>query len=218
MNRIFGSTKPSQPKPTISDAISKTDERADAVLVKVRKLDAELLRYKDQMQTLRDGPAKNNIKQKAVRLLKQKKMYESQLEQLQQQSFNMEQAAMTTENLKNTMITLDAMQSANKELKKQYKQINIDKIEQVQDELEDLLDATADIQEALGRSYGVPDMDEDELEAELDALGDDLLFDEVEPSYLPEPDLVAPTVPAQEMPGGFVKPDPVPQSNLNSIS
>jgi charged multivesicular body protein 5 len=30
-------------------------------------------------------------------------MYEGQLAQLQQQTFNMEQAAMTTENLKNTV-------------------------------------------------------------------------------------------------------------------
>lgn len=45
------------------------------------------------------------------------------------QSFNMEQASMASDNLKNTMITLDAMQLANKELKKQYKNVNIDKIE-----------------------------------------------------------------------------------------
>ena len=56
-------------------------------------------------------------------------MYESQLAQLTQQSFNMESAALTTENLRNTMATMDAMQMANKELKKQYGRINIDKIE-----------------------------------------------------------------------------------------
>jgi len=33
-------------------------------------------------------------------------MYEGQLAQLQQQTFNMEQAAMTTENLKNTVSPL----------------------------------------------------------------------------------------------------------------
>ena len=67
--------------------------------------------------------------------------------QLQQQTWNMEQAAMTTENLKNTvcpcflvlfvgliwafaqMATVDAMKVANKEMKKQYKGIDIDKIE-----------------------------------------------------------------------------------------
>lgn len=56
-------------------------------------------------------------------------MYEDQMVQLQQQSFNMEQAMMTTENLKNTMATVDAMRIANKEMKKQYKGIDVDKIE-----------------------------------------------------------------------------------------
>lgn len=41
----------------------------------------------------------------------------------------MESAALTTENLRNTMATIDAMQTANKELKRQYGKIDIDKIE-----------------------------------------------------------------------------------------
>ena len=40
---------------------------------------------------MRDGPAKNNVKQKAMRILKQKRMYENQRENVQQQSWNMDQ-------------------------------------------------------------------------------------------------------------------------------
>ena len=69
------------------------------------------------------------MQQRALRTLKQKRMYESQLAQLVQQTFNMESASLATENLRNTMATVDAMQLANKELKKQYGKINIDKIE-----------------------------------------------------------------------------------------
>lgn len=69
------------------------------------------------------------MQQRALRTLKQKRMYESQLAQLVQQTFNMESAALATENLRNTMATVDAMQLANKELKKQYGKIDIDKIE-----------------------------------------------------------------------------------------
>lgn len=124
------------------------------------------MKYKDQLKTMRESPAKNSIKQKAMRILKQKKMYEGQRDQLMQQSFNMEQASMATDNLKNTMVTLDAMQSANKELKKQYKQVNISKIEKMQDDMEDLLEMANEVQETLGRSYGLPDdIDEDDLEA-----------------------------------------------------
>jgi len=46
-----------------------------------------------------------------------------------QQAFNMEQTSFATENLKNTMTTVSAMKQANKQLKKQYKKVNIDKIE-----------------------------------------------------------------------------------------
>ena len=56
-------------------------------------------------------------------------MYEAQLAQLSQQTFNMESAAITTDNLRNTMATLDAMQVASKEMRKQYGKIDIDKIE-----------------------------------------------------------------------------------------
>lgn len=55
--------------------------------------------------------------------------YEQQRDQLMQQSFNMEQTSFATENLKNTVTTVNAMKQANKQLKKQYKKVNIDKIE-----------------------------------------------------------------------------------------
>ncbi|CAO3638382.1 unnamed protein product [Cunninghamella blakesleeana] len=185
MNRLFGSTKKA-PKPTLNDAISSADIRANAVEVKIRKLNAELTRYRDQMKKMREGPAKKAVQQKALRVLKQRKMYEAQRENLQQQSFNMEQAQMTTENLRSVMATVDAMQSANKELKKQYKNVNLDKIDSLQDEMEDLLSQANEVQETLGRSYNLPDdIDEDDLEAELDALGDEFDFEEEEvPSYL----------------------------------
>jgi hypothetical protein len=56
-------------------------------------------------------------------------MYEAQITQLSQQTFNMESAALATENLRNTMATVDAMQMANKEMKKQYGKLDVDQIE-----------------------------------------------------------------------------------------
>jgi len=41
----------------------------------------------------------------------------------------MEQAIFTTENLRNVATTVDAMQTANKEMKRQYKNIDIDQLE-----------------------------------------------------------------------------------------
>jgi charged multivesicular body protein 5 len=127
---------------------------------------------------MRDGPGKTAIKQKALKVLQQRKMYESQRDQLQSQSWNMEQAGMMQDNLKNTMTTIDAMKTTTKELRKQYGKVNIDKIEKLQDEMADLMDMGNDIQDAISRSYDVPeDVDESELDAELEALGDEVEFD-----------------------------------------
>lgn len=183
MNRFFGSSSSKTPKPSLQDAISSTDARAASIEVKIKKLDAELARYRDQMSKLRNGPGKNAIQERALRTLKQKKMYEAQIAQLTQQTFNMESAAIATDNLRNTMATLEAMKVANKEIKKQYGKIDIDKIENMHYDMEELLEQANEIQETLGRSYAVPDeLDEADLEAELEALA--LEQEEEGPSYL----------------------------------
>ncbi|KAF7970783.1 hypothetical protein HWV62_10455 [Athelia sp. TMB] len=171
MNRIFGTSASKKPKPSLQDAIASTDARVASIEVKVKKLDGELARYKEQMSKLRNGPGKDAVQQRALRTLKQKRMYESQLAQLAQQTFNMESAALTTDNLRNTMATVEAMKVANKEMRKQYGKIDIDKIENMHYDMEDLIEQANEIQESLGRSYAVPDeIDEADLEAELDAL------------------------------------------------
>lgn len=80
-------------------------------------------------------------------------------------------------------------------MKREYKKVNLDDIDDLQDELEDMLDQANDVQEALGRSYGMPDVDDAELEAELDALGDEIALDE-DTSYLDEAS--APRIPTKE--------------------
>ncbi|KAI0775943.1 vacuolar protein sorting-associated protein 60 [Trametes elegans] len=183
MNRIFGTSSSKKPRPNLQDAISSTDTRMASIEVKVKKLDGELARYKEQMARLRNGPGKNAIQERALRTLRQKRMYEAQLAQLTQQTFNMESAALATENLRNTMATVDAMKQANKELRKQYGKIDVDKIENIHYDMEDLLEQANEIQETLGRSYAVPDeIDEADLQAELDAL--ELDIEEEGPSYL----------------------------------
>lgn len=198
MNRIFGRGKAKGPPPNLSDCIGNVDSRTESIDKKISRLDAELVKYKDQMKKMRDGPSKNMVKQKAMRVLKQKRMYEGQRDNLMQQSFNMEQANYTIQSLKDTKTTVDAMKVGLKDMKKAYKNVQIDKIEDLQDQLEDMMEDASEIQDALGRSYGTPDIDEDDLEAELDALGDELLLDD-DSSYLDEAS-TAPSIP-EGLPG-----------------
>merc|ERR1712179_152607 len=98
--------------------------------------------------------------------------------------------------LKDTKTTVNAMKLGVKEMKKEFKNINIDQIEDMQDELGDMMEEANEIQESLGRSYGMPEVDEDDLEAELDALGDEIALDD-DTSYLDDA-ISAPSVPSRE--------------------
>ena len=142
-------------------------------------MDAELLQYKEQMKRQK-GPALNATKQRALRLLRQKKVYEQQRDNTYNQQFNVEQAAFTTQNLKDSAETVSAMQAANKELKSQYKQMNITQIEDMHYDMSELMEDANEIQDILGRSYAVDDdlVDEDALESELAALEDEMAYED----------------------------------------
>jgi charged multivesicular body protein 5 len=199
MNRLFGN-KNKTPAPTIADQCQNIDGRVDTVDKKVAKLDAELLKYKQQMAKMKPGPSKNMVKQKAMRVLKQKKQYEGQRESMAQQSFNLDQTNYAIQSMKDTQVTVAAMKGGMKEMKKEYKKMDIGKIENMQDEMADMMEDANEIQEVMGRSYGMPELDEDDLEAELDALGDEMLLDD-DTTYLDSADTTnMPTIPTG-MPG-----------------
>ncbi|EIE91363.1 hypothetical protein G6F46_002146 [Rhizopus delemar] len=199
MNRLFGSSK-KVPKPTLTDAINSADVRVDAVEGPIKENERRSSKEKRSTKGVTSAETKETASRFTcddldLLIFSLAFRYEAQRDNLQQQSFNMEQAQMTTENLRNVMATVDAMQTANKEMKKQYKNVDLDKIDQLQDEMEDLMEQANEVQETLGRSYNLPDdVDVDDLEAELDALGDELEFEEEDvPSYLQEtPDLELP--------------------------
>ncbi|RWR97077.1 charged multivesicular body protein 5 [Cinnamomum micranthum f. kanehirae] len=175
MKRVFGAKKDKEPPPSIQDASERINKRGDTVEEKIKKLDAELTRYREQIKKTRPGPAQDAVKARAMRVLKQKRMYEDQRDMLYNQTFNLDQVAFAAEGIKDAQQTMTALKSANKELKGMMKTVKIQDIDNMQDEMMDLMDVSNEIQESLGRNYNVPDdIDEEELMGELDALEADM--------------------------------------------
>ncbi|KAL4182862.1 hypothetical protein AMTRI_Chr11g95280 [Amborella trichopoda] len=170
MRRVFGVKKEKEPPPSIQDASDRINKRGDTVDEKLKKLDAELNRYKEQIKKTRPGPAQEAVKAPAMSVLKKKRMYEEQRDMLYNQTFNLDQVAFAAEGIKHAQQTMSALKSANKELKRMMKTVKIQDIDMM-----DLMDVSSGIQEALGRSYNIPDdVDEEELMGELDALDADM--------------------------------------------
>ena len=137
------------------------------------------------------GPSAASAKQRALTVLKRKKMYESQRNSLMNTQFNVDQANFATENLKITAITVDALKNGAAQMKQEFAKLNIDQVEDVIDDMEELLYDQQDINEILGRSYAVPEgFDEAELEGEFAMLEEEVALEKMSganvPTYIPD--------------------------------
>lgn len=157
----------------------------------MEKIDKQLDQYESELSTFRrklnqfssNSNKKMFIKQQALVILRQKKMYEEQKIQLQQQLMNLEHTMFVTDQIKNTTTTLNAMKHASKVFERQKLKFN--EIEKIQDHMEDLLDEANKINSILARPYDFNDIDETELDAELEALEETEIEMQGEtPSYL----------------------------------
>jgi len=187
MHRLFGKQRAAgPPPPSLGDCAGNINQRIGALDVKIKQLEDELRKHKEALKKAK-GPTAENIKRRAMEVLKRKRMYEQQRDQMAGQAFNVESTAFALESIKDTQTTVAAMKLGAKQLKAENKKLNINEIENMQDDMTDLMEDMNEITDVLGRSYNTPEGLEDaDLEAELACLGDELEsadFDAA-PSYL----------------------------------
>mmetsp|Transcript_3103 Transcript_3103/g.13977 ORF Transcript_3103/g.13977 Transcript_3103/m.13977 type:complete len:259 (+) Transcript_3103:222-998(+) len=138
-----------------------------------KKMAAELEKAKDFNR------AKN--KRAALQCLKKKKLYEQQIEQLQNQQLKLEEQVITLEGSKTTAETFTALKSGAGAMKQLHKETNIDEVDKVMDDINEQTEKMRQVQDALGQPVGyAADLDEDELEEELAALEAEDLEDELD--------------------------------------
>eukprot|EP01130_Rhizamoeba_saxonica_P008235 TRINITY_DN3327_c0_g1_i1.p1 TRINITY_DN3327_c0_g1~~TRINITY_DN3327_c0_g1_i1.p1 ORF type:complete len:163 (+),score=45.22 TRINITY_DN3327_c0_g1_i1:629-1117(+) len=138
------------------------------------------------------------VKQRAMRVLKNKKQAEKQLDAIYQQISTMDQTLFMTQSLQDTALQIQSITAANATIKNQMSTMNLDDIDDLYDELEDMFDYQNDMNDLLTRNYDMGlDIDDADLENELMSLEmmDDTSFgygtqEEEIPSYLT--DMVAP--------------------------
>eukprot|EP01138_Halocafeteria_seosinensis_P009633 gb/GECG01009843.1/.p1 GENE.gb/GECG01009843.1/~~gb/GECG01009843.1/.p1 ORF type:complete len:167 (+),score=43.05 gb/GECG01009843.1/:1-501(+) len=108
-------------------------------------------------------------------VLQRRKMLEGQLDSTYSTMNQIEQTTFAIENTKFMQENLQTQKAAMHQLKEQHKELNIDEFEDAQDDMEEILGDVQDVSDLMSRSYGLPDQVEDsELDAELDALGDEI--------------------------------------------
>lgn len=191
MNRIFGKKKAAgPPPPSLQDASNGIGSRVEAMDTKIGQLENELKVYKDKIKKTKSPAAKKSLQKRALEILKRKRMYEQQRDNAMGQQFNIDQAAFSIESAKATVSTVATLKATNQEMKRTIgKELNIDDVDDLADEMAELMDDFNEINEVLGQNFATPDdIDEADLDAELELLADELEEEEselnAEPSYL----------------------------------
>jgi Snf7 len=101
--------------------------------------------------------------------LKKKKMYESQLEQVDNNIARVNEQQLMLENQRSTAVTVLALSDAAKASKATMQEMKIENVDKVLDEINDTNDQMAQISDAMAQPIGAAaDLDEDELMGELE--------------------------------------------------
>lgn len=163
-----GLSRPTLPPLTHLPHTHTPSTQTEELLIKRRsllekKIAAELGKAKEQ--TL----AKN--KRAALMALKKKKMYETQLEQVENNILRVNEQQMMLENQRTTVETVSALRNAAQASKQTMSEMKINDVDSVLDEINEQTDQMQQIQDAMAQPIGAAaDLDEDELLGELEEL------------------------------------------------
>mmetsp|Transcript_19785 Transcript_19785/g.30073 ORF Transcript_19785/g.30073 Transcript_19785/m.30073 type:complete len:180 (+) Transcript_19785:301-840(+) len=128
----------------------------------------------------------------AIFLMKRKKMYESEMEKIQNVKMTLETQVMNLESAAQNAATMKAMEAGTKTMKKIRQDVGLDKVDDVMDEIREEMDMANEVSTAMGQQVDPIVMDDDELLAELN----DLESADLEAELLkPTPSLALPEAP-----------------------
>jgi len=179
--------KAPQPQVSLDEGLGKLDQSIQAIDEKLAQCEQDLQKLKQEMA--KGGSAKTSATQKAMLVLKRKKMLEQQRANLGGTQFNLEQVQFTQQSMQTTALTVQALETAVTVQKQQMAEIDIDKVADLQDEMADLMLDANEINDMMSRNYNIGNgLDDADLDAELQQLQDEVALDQlsgVGPSYLP---------------------------------
>lgn len=214
-------TRQTQTGPSMDEAIHNSSVREGNLQARIAAIDQDILNFKKEMQRSRPNTATYNMyKRRALQAMKQKKSLENRAAMTANATFNLEQVRDTKYMQQDNVAMAQNLRAANAELRAAQQHIDLDEIEDLQDDMQDALQDANEVQEVLGRSYDVDNIDETELMAELDELEEDSMNYATgeslnTPSYLQPSAIEGSAAPAQQHQSqlprpGYTQPETMP--------
>jgi len=172
---------------------SKTNADLTRVTAELEAAKAELRRAPPSAQAL--------YKRRVLHKMRERNMLTAQLGHVANRAFNMQQIVAAKEGMESARDTVAIMQAGQSELKALQASVDIDKAQDVMDDMADTLNDVEDVNEALSYDIGTAVVDDAELEAEMDGLEAELAGGTA--SYVPAaPPVAVPSYVGGGMPAG----------------
>lgn len=162
--KLFGGKK--EEAPSTSDAIQKLRTTQDLLIKKQEYLEKQI---DDLMLVARKNASKN--KRVALQALKKKKRLEKTLQQVDGTLTTLELQKDALEGANTNAAVLISMKEAAEALKNAHKNLDVDKVHDIMDDIAEQHDVANEISNAISNPVGFgEDIDEDELTRELEEL------------------------------------------------
>ncbi|XP_004535774.1 charged multivesicular body protein 4b [Ceratitis capitata] len=190
--KMFGGKK--DVAPTTGEAIQKLRETENMLIKKQEFLESKI---EEELNIARKNASKN--KRVALQALKKKKRLEKQLQQIDGTLSTIEMQREALESANTNTAVLTTMKNAADALKAAHKNMDVDNVHDMMDDIAEQQDVAREISDAISNpvAFGA-DLDDEDLERELDELEQEEFDKKV--IGIPEPNVTLPEVPADEMP------------------
>jgi charged multivesicular body protein 4 len=147
----------------------------------------------------------------AIFALKRKKLHEEEILKIQNTRMTLETQCLQLESASQTALVVDAMKAGKNALQKHQSELGVDKIENLMDEIQEQIEVSNEINQALAQPVDPLLASDDDLLAELhelqaQELEEDLL--KAAPSLAEQTELNMPKVPVSKLPAVVVHEDP----------
>jgi len=150
---------------SIEESIMKLKEVSSLLKQQISKYDTDYINTRISLKT---SIKNKQSKHAQIYLLKKSKLIKYHMESASKRLLSLDQQQLQLESIKMTAMHLDAIKTSTRTLKSYMKQADIDKVEEMQDNLSELIAQSTDIQNILSEEMDNGFViDESELEAEL---------------------------------------------------
>mmetsp|Transcript_37633 Transcript_37633/g.59388 ORF Transcript_37633/g.59388 Transcript_37633/m.59388 type:complete len:210 (-) Transcript_37633:708-1337(-) len=167
MSKLFGMARRAPP-------VTETVDSMKVTMSNLEKREIYLQQKCDYETQVARSYARTN-KRAAMAALKKRKTYQQQLDRLSNARMTLETQIIHIENAAITQEALRAMEDGANAMARQQNNMSVHDVDRIMDKIRDEMDKQEEFNDAMAQPLGVELYDDDELEAELAALEDEVM-------------------------------------------